>query len=109
MSVFEKYTCHCGTETMLKKDGTPWKHETPEGVRCSVEVPEVETKENVYEFIMYANPTMVNDEAWHNTNSRFARSKASREGFHPIGDGVLVSQEEVGNKVRLVYEVPLEG
>jgi hypothetical protein len=32
-------TCVCGTETHKKKDGSLWKHQTPDGAKCELRVP----------------------------------------------------------------------
>lgn len=29
-----EFNCVCGTTTNTKKDGSPWKHQTPDGKRC---------------------------------------------------------------------------
>lgn len=30
----DEFNCVCGTTTQTKKNGSPWKHQTPDGARC---------------------------------------------------------------------------
>lgn len=31
----DEFNCVCGTSTWTKKDGSPWKHQTPDGEKCT--------------------------------------------------------------------------
>lgn len=32
----DEFNCVCGTTTNTKKNGAPWKHQTPDGEKCSL-------------------------------------------------------------------------
>ena len=112
------YICECGTKTMAKKDGSPWKHQTPDGDKCSAyenrstgertDVPGVFSFSlNVYRLVSLP---LLEDEGWHNENKKLAHKKAVEAGKTPMGEAVLVSKVDDGNssKIVLTYEVPIK-
>lgn len=111
---FQEYKCICGTETYLKLDGTPWKHTTPQGAHCfGSSDPDVEladANQTVFRFEMsvYSTNPMLEDFGWHVSNKELASEAASREGYFPIEEADLAERIEEGNKVRLIYEVPVK-
>lgn len=114
------YLCTCGTETLLKKDGSPWKHQTPDGERCSanenveekIEQPRVDSRSvfvlrlNVYRL---TSLPLLEDAGWHNENKKLANAKAIAAGKNPTGEAVLVENDDdgVSSKIVLTYEVPV--
>lgn len=43
----DEFNCVCGTTTQTKKNGSPWKHQTPDGKRCELnqrDVPDHESE-----------------------------------------------------------------
>lgn len=114
------YLCKCGTETLLKKDGSPWKHQTPDGEQCSanvgveekVEQPRVDSRSvfvlrlNVYRL---TSLPLLEDAGWHNENKKLASAKAIAAGKNPTGEAVLVENDDdgVSSKIVLTYEVPV--
>lgn len=114
------YLCKCGTETLLKKDGSPWKHQTPDGVQCSVngsepekvEQPRVDSRPvfvfSLHVYRMLSMP-LLEDSGWHNENKKLANAKAIAAGKTPTGEAVLVKNDDdgVSSKIVLTYEVPV--
>lgn len=109
-----KYNCHCGTETLVKKDGTPWKHDTPLGYKCfgssdpEKDLSDVESSTYEYKLSVYPDPGLLEDREWQVSNLRMATVSASREGFTPTGEAEFVKQVPDGDKLLLIYEVPVK-
>lgn len=113
---FQTYNCLCGTETFLKKDGSPWKHQTPQGAHCfgssdpEVELEDSEPTSFEYSVAVYASNPMIEEEEWQFQNRTLATTEAAKAGFHPTAEATLKSRTEEGSKIRFTYEVPvLEG
>lgn len=111
----ESYLCMCGTETQLKKDGTPWKHNTPFDAPCfgssdpEDDLADVKASKFVFEMSVYPNPELQNDPEWHYSNLELAEVRASKAGKTPVGEGKLKKSSKLDNgKLLLVYEVPVK-
>lgn len=111
---FDEYNCICGTKTFLKKDGTPWKHQTPQGAHCfgssDPEVDLTDVEETGFEFsvTVYASNPMIREEEWQFMNRSFAAEAAIKAGKHPTAEAKLKSETAVGPKIRFTYEVPVQ-
>lgn len=110
----EPYLCHCGTETHLKKDGTPWKHNTPLNTPCfgsrdpEDDLTDVKATKFLFEIRVYPNPELQNDPEWQYSNMELAGAQAIKAGKTPVGEARLKKQSKDGNKLLLVYEVPVK-
>lgn len=113
---FNEYNCICGTRTFLKKDGTPWKHQTPQGAHCfgssdPVYEPDPEDsgdKKFEYSILVYASNPMIHEEEWQYMNRVLATEAAAESGYYPMAEAVLKSQTPEGPKIRFTYEVPVQ-
>lgn len=110
---FDEYNCICGTVTYLKKDGTPWKHQTPQGAHCfgssDPEVDLADVKEAVFEYdvTVFASNPMIEEEAWQFQNRSLATVAATLAGKFPLAEATLKSRTEEGPKIRFTYVVPV--
>lgn len=114
-----EFNCVCGTTTNTKKDGSPWKHQTPDGVPCDQnklasrvdEVREEADADPVFTFEMNVyysvSQHLLKDVGWHNENKKLADYKARKAGKSPVGEARLVREDVFDRKVVLVYEVPV--
>lgn len=110
----EEVTCHCGTETYLKKDGTPYKHNTPIGGLCFGskdpvdDLADVKETKFLFEICVFPDPELQRDPGWQRANLEMAESSAINAGKTPSGEARLKKKSKVGNKLLLVYEVPVK-
>lgn len=112
------YLCTCGTKTLTKKDGSPWKHKTPDGEECfgqeNSSTEERTDVRSVYSFSMnvyrLVSLPLLEDEGWHIENKKLAYKKAVEAGKVPVGEAVLVNKIDDGtsSKIVLTYEVPIK-
>lgn len=111
---FDQYNCFCGTQTFLKKDGSPWKHQTPQGAYCfgsadpEVDLTDVEEAEFTYDVVVYASNPMIDEEKWQFQNRSLATEAAAKQGKHPSAEATLKSRTTEGPKIRFTYVVPVK-
>lgn len=111
---FNEYNCICGTKTFLKKDGTPWKHQTPQGAHCfgssdpEIDLTDVKESGFSYSISVYANNPMIGEFEWEVNNLHAAAEAAEKAGHFVTGEAALVSEKAEGPKIRYTYEVPVK-
>lgn len=126
-----KVECGCGTDTYLKKDGSFWKHQTPDGVACvtptenpsaeyvvekspteyATENPPEEESPAEYsiEIRMHSSLYPKDDVHWHQANKDIVIKKAQLSGEHTVGPGMLREERIEGEYVVLTYSVLTKG